>query len=179
MGAFVSRSLVRTVVGYVATLLRNLGVLKLESASIEHIYNHVAISRNLRTSGQPSAADLRQIKAAGFRTIINLAPHHAENALENEAEIVDALGLAYIHIPVDFRNPTATDFAKFVETMNGLTGTDVWIHCAANMRVSAFVYRYRRDVLKESEEVARRDLVRIWEPFGVWAAFVASQEPGE
>ena len=49
----------------------------------------------------------------------------------------------------------------------------VWVHCAANMRVSAFMYRYRRDVLGQDPKVLEGDLHRIWEPFGVWKAFVS------
>ena len=51
-------------------------------------------------------------------------------------------------------------------------GRKVWVHCAANMRVSAFVYRYRTEVLGESASVAAEDLRRIWEPTGVWRAFL-------
>ena len=162
----------KTTFGYLATLLRKVGVLKLEGASIERIFNYVPISNNLSTSGQPSASELQKIKDAGFRAIVNLAPHNAENALANEAEIVTDLGLEYVHIPVDFKNPTADDFARFVETMNGFAGNDIWVHCAANMRVSAFVYRYRREILREDEDVALNDLRKVWEPFGVWKSFV-------
>jgi uncharacterized protein (TIGR01244 family) len=162
----------KTTFGYLATMLRRAGLIKFESKSIERIYNYVPISKKLSTSGQPSKSELQKIKEAGFSAVINLAPHNAENSLANEAAIVTGLGLRYIHIPVDFKNPTANDFAKFVEAMSGLAGSDVWVHCAANMRVSAFVYRYRRDVLAESEAVALKDLHRVWEPFGVWKSFV-------
>jgi len=169
-----SKNTVKTILGYLATMLRKAGLLKRESRSIEQIYNYVPIAGNLRTSGQPTAAELQMIKAAGFSAVINLAPQNAENSLANEAAIVADLGLAYIHIPVDFKNPTADDFSRFVAAMQGLAGSDVWVHCAANMRVSAFVYRYRREVLGDSDDAARADLHRIWEPFGVWKAFVES-----
>jgi len=167
----------KTTAGFLATLLRKAGVLKFEGESIEKIYNYVPISKNLSTSGQPSASDLRKIKAAGFRAVVNLAPHDAENSLANEAQIVTDLGLEYVHIPVDFRNPTAADFGKFVDTMNGLAGQETWVHCAANMRVSAFVYRYRREILLETEQAALADLHKVWEPFGVWRSFLKA--PGD
>jgi hypothetical protein len=37
----------------------------------------------------------------------------------------------------------------------------IWLHYAANMRVSAFLLRYRRDVLKESTATAKLDLDKI------------------
>jgi len=38
--------------------------------------------------------------------------------------------------------------------------------------VSAFFYRYRRDVLGTGETQARAEMERIWHPEGVWARFV-------
>ena len=44
----------------------------------------------------------------------------------------------------------------------------VWLHCAANIRVSALLFRYRRDVLKESTATAKLDMDKIWQSMGVW-----------
>jgi hypothetical protein len=44
--------------------------------------------------------------------------------------------------------------------------------CIANPRDSAFVYRYRRDVLGMDEAQARADMEQVWLPKGVWAEFV-------
>jgi uncharacterized protein (TIGR01244 family) len=172
MSSLLSVKTLKTTVGYVATLLRRAGLLKVEGKSIEQIFNYVRISEDLGTSGQPSALELQKIRDAGFSTVINLAPHDAENSLRNEATIVTDLGLRYVHIPVDFRNPTERDFAAFTTAMSDVAGTSVWVHCAANMRVSAFVYKYRRDVLGADNELAIKDLHKIWEPFGVWKTFV-------
>lgn len=166
---------IKTAFGYLVTMLRKAGVIKLDGASIERIYNYVHISERLSTSGQPSALELRLIRAAGFNAVINLAPHNAENSLNNEADIVADLGMQYIHIPVDFKNPTEENFSEFAEAMRGLTERNIWIHCAANMRVSAFVYRYRREVLGVSEETALNDLRKIWRPSGVWSSFISGQ----
>jgi hypothetical protein len=45
-------------------------------------------------------------------------------------------------------------------------------HKRSNCRVSAFFYRYRRDVLDMDETKARAEMEAIWHPEGVWAAFV-------
>ena len=42
----------------------------------------------------------------------------------------------------------------------------------ANYRVSAFLYRYRREVLGTDEAQARADMEDVWHPEGVWATFV-------
>ena len=41
--------------------------------------------------------------------------------------------------------------------MEELRDVPVHVHCIANYRVSAFFYRYRRDVLGMDDEGARRD----------------------
>ena len=80
--------------------------------------------------------------------------------------------MAYIHIPVDFQNPTGQDFDQFCAVMEQLKDVPVHVHCIANYRVSAFFYRYRRDVLGMDEVRARADMEEVWHPEGVWAAFV-------
>jgi protein tyrosine phosphatase (PTP) superfamily phosphohydrolase (DUF442 family) len=92
--------------------------------------------------------------------------------LPDEAASVSRLGMTYIHIPVDFQNPTDGDFAEFCSAMEQLKEVPVHVHCIANYRVSAFLYRYRREVLGTDEAQARADMEQVWLPKGVWAAFV-------
>ena len=116
---------------------------------------------------------LAELPALGIGHVVNLGLHTHEKALPDEAASVAALGMTYIHIPVDFQNPTQADFDRFCETMAALKDVPVHIHCIANYRVSAFFYRYRRDVLGMDEKLARADLDRLWRPTEVWAAFIA------
>ena len=48
----------------------------------------------------------------------------------------------------------------------------IWIHCAANKRVSAFVYKYRRDILKLSHDEIIGDMEAIWTPNKIWNSFL-------
>jgi protein tyrosine phosphatase (PTP) superfamily phosphohydrolase (DUF442 family) len=126
----------------------------------------------LTTSGQPSEAQLAEIYALGVKHVINLALHTHEQALPDEAASVAGLGMAYVHIPVQFDAPTEADFARFCVAMESIGDESVHVHCIVNARVSAFLYRYRRDVLGLDERQAREALDRIWQPGGVWAAFI-------
>lgn len=78
-----------------------------------------------------------------------------------------------MHIPVDFSKPTEQNFTDFVSSMQAASAQKTWVHCAANMRVSAFIYRYRCDVLGENKSTAKQALKQIWEPVGVWKTFIA------
>lgn len=164
---------VKTTLGFIKSLLVKYTPLDTKSDSLQDIYNFLTISELVNTSGQPSEKQFALIKEAGFEHVINLAPHNAENSLKDEAKILSNLDITYTHIPVDFSHPTTEDFEAFSSHMQGLIGKKVWVHCAANMRVSAFIYRYRCNVLGESAQNAKQALSKIWEPYGVWKAFIA------
>ena len=138
----------------------------------ETIYTWRRLDDRITTSGQPTEAQLADIHALGIRHIVNLGLHTHEKALPDEAGSVARLGMTYIHIPVDFQNPTDQDFEKCCSVMEQLKDVPVHVHCIANARVSAFFYRYRRDVLGMDEARARADMEEVWRPKGVWAEFV-------
>ena len=162
----------KTTLGFLKTLIGRYTPISFESASLEGIFNFLRITDTLVTAGQPTEKQFRYVKDAGFHRIINLAPEGAENALRDERGTVESLGMQYTHIPVDFRNPTEEDFDQFCVVMKEVGDTQAMVHCAANMRVSAFIYRYRCEVLGEEPQLAIIDLHRIWEPLGVWKKFV-------
>ncbi len=137
------------------------------------IYNWHRLDDRITTSGQPTEAQLAEIAALGVQHIVNLGLHSHEKALPDEAASVSRLGMEYIHIPVDFQNPTEQDFQQFWAVMEQLKDVAVHVHCIANARVSAFFYRYRRDVLGMDEASARAEMEAVWQPRGVWIDFVA------
>ena len=142
-------------------------------ADPETIYNRRRLDDWITTSGQPTEPQLADIQALGVRHIVNLGLHTHEKALPDEAASVSRLGMTYIHIPVDFQNPAEQDFGDFCSVMDRLKDVPVHVHCIANYRVSAFFYRYRRDVLGMDEAQARAELEQVWHPEGVWAAFIS------
>jgi protein tyrosine phosphatase (PTP) superfamily phosphohydrolase (DUF442 family) len=163
---------IKTGIGYLYSLLERVTPFSLSKPSIDGIYNYLPIDDRISTSGQPTEIQFKAIQAAGFSQVINLAPHDAENSLADEAAVVENLDIRYHHIPVDFMHPSNFDFADFCAVMDALKNQKVWIHCAANMRVSAFMYRYRCAILKADQADAQRDLDKIWQPFGVWREFI-------
>jgi len=103
---------------------------------------------------------------------VNLALFTSSNALPGEAERVTGEGMAYVHIPVEWEHPKPGQFAQFVGVLDAFQGHKVWVHCAMNMRVSAFIYLYRRLVLSESEEAASFPMRVVWTPDETWQAFI-------
>ena len=115
----------------------------MNTANLSAIYNFRSLGDNLGTAGQPAPDQLQSIRDAGFRAVINLALPTSDNAIPNEGSLVTGLGMAYVHIPVDFKSPTAQDFSAFCNVMDAFADRPVFVHCAANMRVSAFLFLYR------------------------------------
>ena len=139
------------------------------------ILNWVRLSDSITTSGQPSEAQLAEIRDLGVRHVVNLGLHTHERALPDEAASVAGLGMRYVHIPVAFDDPTEADFDRFAAVMAEIGDAPVHVHCILNARVSAFFHRYRRVVLGLDEGAARAAMEEVWRPGGVWAAFIGDE----
>ncbi|MEM1036656.1 MAG: protein tyrosine phosphatase family protein [Pseudomonadota bacterium] len=140
------------------------------------IYQWRRVNDRLTTSGQPTEEHLAELKALGVSYVINLGMHDHERALEDEASSVAKLGMVYVHIPVEMTNPKETDFEQFCTAMADAEDSTVHVHCIANLRVTAFLYRFHRDVLGLDEEQARKIMDTVWQPGGIWAAFIGDEE---
>jgi hypothetical protein len=68
---------------------------------------------------------------------------------------------------VEWQTPSTDDLLRFFQTMDERRERKVFVHCAMNMRVSAFMYLYRLRA-GEAEAVAAADLYAVWQPEGVW-----------
>jgi protein tyrosine phosphatase (PTP) superfamily phosphohydrolase (DUF442 family) len=149
--------------------------MKESPANLSDIFNFRAVGDRLGTAGQPTPAQFQMIRESGFEAVINLALPTSDNAIPNEGSVVTSFGLSYIHIPVDFKAPTAQDLQTFCRVMEAFGGRRVFVHCAANMRVSTFVFLYRVLYQRVAAQEAERDLHAIWQPDDVWSRFIQDQ----
>jgi protein tyrosine phosphatase (PTP) superfamily phosphohydrolase (DUF442 family) len=139
---------------------------------IEDIYNFLKLSDAIATSGQPTSEQFSAIKEAGYQVIVNLALPESLNALKDEKQIVESQGMQYVHIPVVWENPTLENVTEFFSVMEANAEKHVFVHCAANMRVSAFMYLYRCLHQGIIDEDAKKDLHKIWIPNEIWHNFI-------
>ena len=160
--------------GYLFTLADKYSLYRFTPKSLSSIFNYLPINGQLSTSGQPIEEPFASIIAAGFDVVINLAPHDTENSLRDEAAVVNQLAMNYIHIPVNFSKPSERKLELFIDAMAQSKNKKIWLHCATNMRVSAFLFRYRRDILKEDATTAKLELDKIWQPLGVLAHLISN-----
>lgn len=148
----------------------------MSESSVHEIRNYYRVGDRLATSGQPTREQFHSIAESGYEVVINLAPPTASNALTDEGEIVAREGMIYCNLPVSWEAPTLDDLKFFFALMNAVKDRKVWIHCAMNMRVSCFLYLYRKYIEKLPEEEARYPMSEIWQPAGVWSDLIRSTD---
>ena len=147
----------------------------MNSAQVADIYNYHSVDDTLSTGGQPSEAQLRLLAREGVEVVVNLALHDDPRySLPDERGLVRSLGMEYVHIPVRFDAPTERDLGLFFSAMDEHRGRKMFVHCAANKRVTAFLGLYR--ALHEGWAVddAFALMRRVWEPDRVWESFIAA-----
>ncbi len=135
------------------------------------ILNTIIINDRISTSGQPTPDQFSKIAEAGFTSVINLAMPDSTNALPDEGGFVSEAGMNYFHIPVPFEAPTRAHLSLFLKLMKTLEKDKVWVHCALNWRVSAFMSHYQKGTLK----LAKTECVPMlnsWHPDKIWIEFI-------
>jgi protein tyrosine phosphatase (PTP) superfamily phosphohydrolase (DUF442 family) len=87
--------------------------------------------------------------------------------------------MAYHYIPVAWTAPQPKDFTAFCEVMRALAGRKVFVHCAMNMRVTAFYSSYALKHLGWTRAQADALVARVWEAHkaykmdDTWRDFIA------
>lgn len=135
------------------------------------------IDARLLTAGQPWPEQFAMLQQSGIEAVINLAAPGSPNFLTDEAARWQALGIRYLAMPIPWEQPSREQVAAFFAAMDALGEQQVLVHCALNMRASAFIYLYR--VLRRSEApaAAAADLHAIWHPNPVWQALIDELAP--
>lgn len=147
---------------------------------MKDIFNFLYLNEKLSSSGMPTPGQVKEIAEAGKKVVINLATAKSEGAIPNEEELVTALGMNYIHIPVDWNNPTAENLSEFIAAMESHKDDDVFVHCQANYRATAFISLYRIQRLGWEKAEAYAIMNKIWNPeeFPVWEKFMEENTKG-
>lgn len=143
---------------------------------VNDIINYIQINENLATSGQATREQFKKIADEGYEIVINLAVAHSEGRLEKEDEIVTDLEMNYIHIPVEFKEPSVKNLKDFIEILSSLSHRKVWVHCIMNYRVSAFMYVYHKYILRTPFENINLKVFDEWSPDEKWQAIMKTPQ---
>jgi len=139
---------------------------------LDLIYNFKQITATLASSGQPDEQQLHEIVSAGYEVVMNLGLQNTSYSLANEKEIIESGGAQYWHIPVNFDHPEPEKYYEFARRLKELQHKKVFLHCAANKRVSVFMALFQIIEQQVPLEVALTQLETIWIPNPVWRDFI-------
>ena len=100
---------------------------------------YAKIGDDLFIGGQPTQKALREMKALGVTTIVNLrSPSEMQRISFDEEKLIGELGMKYVYLPVrgDAQFPyTPETLAKFTEALKTAEGK-VLLHCTVAWRAS-------------------------------------------
>ena len=145
------------------------------------IRNFLQVTPDFCTGAQPRPEHFALLKSRGVKTVLNLrAPE--EHRAEEEKASVEAAGLKYLNIPVNYRNPTDADVDAFLKATDDVASRPMFVHCTAAIRVGGFwlIRRVVRDgmtwdaALEEARKVGLVNAPHL-EEFA--NAYIASHPP--
>jgi uncharacterized protein (TIGR01244 family) len=103
------------------------------------------IDDQITVGPQPSAEELRQLKAQGYQTIVNFRTDGEEEqplSPSAEGEAVRELGMDYVNLPVSMQSMTPEVVDQFRDQFADLS-TPVYAHCKSGKRAGAMVMIHR------------------------------------
>ena len=118
---------------------------------------YARVGDDLYIAGQPTEAGLRELKALGVTTIVNLrTPTEMAKVGFDEAALVKELGITYVYLPV--RGDSAYPYSpaavtRFAEALSQAKGK-VLLHCTVAWRASHLWAAYLIDVRHVDVETA-------------------------
>jgi len=156
-------------VAFSATLVSSQGT---PAQEVPPINKFLKVTPEFCTGGQPRPEHLDKLKADGIRAVLNLREPHEHRAAEEE-KAVEAAGMKYFNIPVNYKEPTDAQVEQFLQITDDRSNRPMFIHCTAAVRVGAFwmIRRVLRDgmdveaALAEARRVGLREDAKHLEDF--------------
>jgi len=126
------------------------------------------VSETLYRSSQPSADGMRNLKAMGIETIVNLRSFHSDRD-----EIGDT-GLAYEHIYMKAWYPEEKEAIRFLQIVTNPRRSPVLVHCRHGAdRTGTMCALYRVAVQGWSKEEALKEMTEGGFGFhGIWGNLI-------
>jgi len=146
------------------------GVTKEQVAGIS---TFARLDTTIACGGATKAEAIPELKAMGFRSIINVRRASEEGAdVEAEGAAAKAAGLKYVHLPFDPQSPDPMLIDNFIAAVTAADNQPAYIHCAAGGRAAALwmIKRWKADGWDEPralEEAIALGLNERFTPFAL------------
>lgn len=102
-------------------------VASLPPVPVVHVGNFERVSAKLYRGGAPSATALKELKAAGVKTIVNL--RYPGGASAKEEVNAKNIGLEYFNVPMGYTEPNTKKVSSVLDILHDPTKQPVYIHC--------------------------------------------------
>jgi protein tyrosine phosphatase (PTP) superfamily phosphohydrolase (DUF442 family) len=135
---------------------------------VNNIFNYYQYSKKLAAGGQPTEEQLQFLKSEEYEVIVSISPTSTKNYLSKEAEIIENLGIHFIHFPIDCGNLQEIHYQTFKAIMDSIQNKKTFIHCGGNIKTSNLIHMYQ--VLEKgiNEEDSLTELKKIQQPEEKW-----------
>jgi protein tyrosine phosphatase (PTP) superfamily phosphohydrolase (DUF442 family) len=145
---------------------------------LEGVPNLHKVSDALYRSAQPSSEGMKNLKAMGIETIVNLRSFHSDR------DKIKETGLAYEHIYMKAWHPEEEDAVRFLQIVTNPKRAPVLVHCQHGAdRTGAMCTIYRVAVQGWSKEEALREMTEggfgfhgIWQDLIQWIGGLDMEE---
>jgi uncharacterized protein (TIGR01244 family) len=105
------------------------------TADASQIPGYVRVRPDLAVAGQPTPDALAQLKALGFRTVVNLR-REQEGGPADEREVVERQGLRYVSVPLTAASLDGDDAEALAKVLTDPQAGPVLLHCASGNRAA-------------------------------------------
>lgn len=131
---------------------------------VEGVSNLHQVSDRLYRSAQPSSEGMRNLKAMGIETIVNLRSFHSDR------DDIGDTGLAYEHIYMKTWHPEEKETVRFLQIVTNPKRTPVLVHCQhGSDRTGTMCALYRVAVQGWTKEEAIEEMIHGGFGFhGIW-----------
>lgn len=92
-----------------------------------HVMNFERVSPTLMRGGAPSFQALKELKAAGVKTVVNLRGDGGASKKEERA--AKEIGLDYYNIPMGYSDPNLAKVSTVLDIMRDPAKQPVYLHC--------------------------------------------------
>jgi protein tyrosine phosphatase (PTP) superfamily phosphohydrolase (DUF442 family) len=109
--------------------------------ALSGVANACQILPNVITGGQPNAAQLRALKDAGGKIVLDIRDP-MEPRLVDEPLLVRELGMEYVNIPVRAGSLDDSTLERILAVLRGAGERTVFFHCGSGNRVGGALIPY-------------------------------------
>jgi protein tyrosine phosphatase (PTP) superfamily phosphohydrolase (DUF442 family) len=115
------------------------------SAAVRALENFKQVDSQLYRGAQPSKEGFQKLAKMGVKTVVDL--RGGEGRSDKEAQIVRALGMKYVNVPLDgYQAPAQNDVTRLLGLLEDQSAGPVFVHCRRGAdRTGTILAAYRID----------------------------------